>query len=87
MEDAMKIRDSFAKINGDNTIHELPSNELQILADDGNTLFEISMVDGGIEIDSGLVCKHENKILDTGLRIIPRASNVFRVKRPEYKED
>lgn len=85
LADNMKIRDSFATINGDSNIIEMPSNGLEIVADDGRTLFRINLnKDGSIDVDTGMLCKHSGKLLDTGMTIRPRATNIVKIERPEY---
>jgi hypothetical protein len=81
----MKIRDGFATINGDTTEHELPSDSLEIIADDGKSLLRVSQQrDGSIRIHAGYVCKHGGKILDDRMLIRPIAGNVIEIIRPVY---
>ena len=80
----MRIRDGHATLNGDKTEHELPSNSLDIIADDGQRLFRVALnKDGSIRVDFGNVCKHGGTVLDDSGCIIPIASNCFTVKRNE----
>jgi hypothetical protein len=81
----MRIRDGFATINGIKTEYEMPSGSLEIIADDGKTLFGISLEEGKIRIDSGNFCKHEGIVLDDRIEIHPIASNVVLASRPKYK--
>lgn len=72
----MRIRDSFAVINGDMTEYYMPSGGLEIIADDGRTLFCINSTnDGGIDIGGGIICKHQGKMLDSIISINPVAAN------------
>lgn len=83
----MKIRDSHAVINNDATEHVMPSRGLQIISDSGNTLFEVSLnKDGSIRVSGGQWCKHGGKTLEDKLLIVPVASNVVHIFKPEAKE-
>lgn len=73
----MKVRDGHAVINGDKTMHTMPSGSLVVVADDGSPLFSIKQ-------DKHGVIKHESMLLDDRLLIEPVASNMVRVTRPEY---
>lgn len=81
------IRDSFATLNGDDSTVEMPSGGLEIVAEDGRTLFNIRLTpDGVIDISGGSFCKHEGHVFDDRLIIEPRASNTVKIRRPDYKE-
>lgn len=80
----MKIRDSFATLNGDSTVYEMPSGGLEIVADDGRPLFGIRLKDGVLHIDSGMVCKHEGRMLDDRFAIKPVAANCVDIEKLEY---
>ena len=79
----MKIRDSFAVTGGDNTEYDLP-NGLEIIADDGRTLFSITLIADGIEVSSGAFSKHGGKMLDQTLTIVPKSRSLIQIKRDEY---
>jgi len=82
----MKIRDMHAQISGDDTVYDMPSGGVEILADDGETLICVSFGrDGEIDISSGGSCKHRGVVLDKTLIIIPRATNSIVLKREAYK--
>ena len=83
----MKIRDAHARINGDETAYEMPSGGINIIADDGNTLFSIDLKDNVLSIESGHVCKHGGRILDDSYSIKPRASNLIIITKDEYIKD
>lgn len=79
------IRDGFATINGDKTVCEMPSGSLEIVAQDGRTLFSISIdSEGAIIIWGGSVCKHHERILDDKLILFPVSSNKVCIARPEH---
>lgn len=82
----MKIRDSHATINGDPTEYEMPSGSLDIIAEDGRSLFSIRELEGGVvEIHSGCVTKHGGVLLDDRMYVIPRSSNQVFIQRPKYR--
>ena len=65
---------------------EIEVREIDIIADDGRVLFTVyENPDGGLEISSGGFVKHNDVILDNGLEITPRSSNIFTVSRKVYK--
>lgn len=83
----MKIRDGFAIINGNKEVITMDSGSLDIIADDGRTLYSINLTkEGHLEIDFGTICKFNGLLLDDRGCIIPRAANCFTVQRFEYKE-
>jgi len=83
----MKIRDGHATMNGDKTEHEIPSGSVDIIADDGQRLFGITLnKDGTIRVNFGNFCKHGGTVLDDRGCIIPIASNCFTVKRNEIHD-
>ena len=76
----MIIRDGHATISGDETTHELPSGSLDIVSDDGRTLFGITLqATGAIRIDAGSVCKFQGVPMDEVFAITPVASNVVEI--------
>ena len=77
----MKIRDSHAAVNGEFKTQTMPSGSLDIVADDGRTLFTVRLKDGHLEVSSGGVCKHDGKVLDEGLLVAPRYRNQVFVSR------
>lgn len=75
-------RDSHAAINGDTETTEFPSGGLQILAPDGRTMFGVSLEgDNILRIDSGSYCKIGGIIYEDRFSILPRACNVFHVRK------
>jgi len=83
----MKIRDSFAILTDNQTEYSMP-NGIEIVADDGKTLFSLSVdLDGTLEVSSGGgVVKHDTRLLDSGLMVMPRASNVVRIRRALWSQ-
>lgn len=80
----MKIRDMHASINDVNEVYEMPSGGIEILAEDGRTLFTISFREGKpgqISVSAEMACKHDDQGLDTGLNIKPIAANVISMFR------
>lgn len=83
----MKIRDMHSTLSGDKTEYTMPSGGLQIIADDGRTMFTVRLAkEGHIEVSGGSFCKHGGKILDDLLIVEPRACNLVYVRRMEYAE-
>ena len=65
---------------------EIDVKEIDIFADDGRVLFTIyGKPDGSIEISTGGCVKHNDIMLDSGMNISPRASNMFTVSRKVHK--
>lgn len=86
MKTKLIIRDGHARLAGDTTTTEMPSGCLDILAQDGNTLFSITLCENGvIRVDGGNTCKHEGRILEDRPVIYPIAANVVEIGRKEYK--
>ena len=77
----MKIRDSQAAVNGEFATQTMPSGSIDIIADDGRTLFSVRLKDGRLEVSAGGVCKHGGVLLDEGLLIAPRYANQVVVSR------
>lgn len=77
----MKIRDSHAAVNGEFETLTMPSGSVDIIADDGRTLFSVRLKDGHLEISAGGVCKHQGDLLDEKLLIAPRYTNQVFVSR------
>lgn len=82
----MKIRDGHAVINGDETTFTAKSGSIDIIADDGRALFDITLnKDGTISIFAVGSVKHQKVILDDCLFIKPVSSNMIIVSRRVYK--
>jgi len=78
----MRIVDKYDKEVG----FVIPSGSIDILADDGRQLFSINELQGGsLEINTSMVCKHKDKLLDTRITIEPKATNCLILSRKEYK--
>ena len=82
----MKIRDSQAQLNGDETCYVMPSKGLEIVADDGRTLFSISLKDNVLRVDSGAFCKHGGTLLDNEFLIAPHAANCVKLIKKVYEQ-
>lgn len=85
MKATMRIRDCHATRNGDELIQTMPSGGLEIVGDDGRTLFSVRLKDGQLQVMAGGVCKHEGKMLDDRISIIPHSSNHVSIVRPVYE--
>jgi hypothetical protein len=78
----INVRDGLAELNGDKTVTTFP-NGIEILADDGRTLFSVMLMDGGkIEVRTAGVCKQEGRLLEDRLLISPRYPNSVIISRP-----
>lgn len=84
----MRVRDAHASISNDESVIEMPSGGLDIIADDGRTLLTITMRDdGGVEVSGNSFCKHQDVMLDSALMITPRACNAIHINRKPYESD
>ena len=82
----MRIRDAHAAISGDMTEYGIPSGGLEIIADDGRTLFSVSLAkDGSLRVTAGHICQHYGKFLDDTLKIKPISTNLIELHRDECK--
>ena len=79
----MKIRDSFATLNGDDTEYEMTSGGLEIVGDDGRTMFCISLKGNVLSIDGGMVCRQDEKLLDDRFILRPKAANCIDLIKTE----
>lgn len=78
----MKIGHGYFK---DAEVIELKTNFLQILSDDGRCIFEIRKLDGhSIEVDAVEPVKDNDVIYDNKLIIVPKATNLVVITKPEY---
>lgn len=63
----------------------LPGNQFFLQADDGRDLFALTLSESGeLLISAGMICKHNNEMLDTSLSIIPKSSNSIIISRDKY---
>jgi len=68
------------------TEYGIPSNGLEIIADDGRTLFSVSLAnDGVLRVKAGHICQHYGKFLDDTFKIKPIATNLIELHREECK--
>ena len=68
------------------TEYGIPSNGLEIIADDGRTLFNVSLAnDGVLRVKAGHICQHYGKFLDDTLKIKPISTNLIELHRDECK--
>lgn len=82
----LKIRDGHAVLNGDKTEYSMPSGTMDIIAEDGRTLFGLTLgKDGTLRIDAGTTCKVDSGILDDRFTIKPVSSNVIELTKPLYR--
>lgn len=81
----MKIRDLHAKVNGNTDVFTMTSGGLEIMADDGKTLFSMRLVGNTLMLSAGSTCKHAGMILDDSFVIKPRAANCVDIVKSEYE--
>jgi len=82
----MRIRDGHAAMNGDKTKYDMPSNGLEIIADDGRTLFGVWLAkDGSLRVTAGHHCRHAGKVFHDTFKIKPIATNLIELHRDECK--
>lgn len=81
----MKIRDSYAEINGDKEVVEMPSGALDVVADDGRTLFSLHLNGGVLEVSTGGLCKHGGEVLDSKIALKPKSTNEVAITRDTWK--
>jgi len=76
----IKARDSFAELNGVKDVLTFP-NGIEILAEDGRTLFTLTLTDDGLEVSAGITCKHGGLVRTSALVMHPKASNCILIDR------
>lgn len=82
----MKVRDLFAEINGDDSVIEMPSGGLEIVGEDGRSMFSMRLTkDGVLELSGGNLCRHGGKLLDERISVEPRASNLIYIRKSECR--
>ena len=86
MDKELKIRDSFARINGNKDVYVASSGGIEIIGEDGGTMFSISISGRELRVDAGNVCKQGDLILDDRFSIKPIASNCITITKDIYKE-
>ena len=83
----MKIRDSHAKLNGDNTTFNCPSDGLEILSLDDRSLFRITLdADGVLSVWSGDYCTWKGTVLTDEFVLIPHARNIVKFQKLPRKK-
>ena len=81
----MKIRDLHARVNNSTDVFTMDSGGLEIIADDGQTLFSMRLVGNTLMLSAGSTCKHSGLLLDDSFVIKPRAANCVDIVKVEYK--
>lgn len=80
----MKVRDSHATINGDTAEFEMPSGGVDIIAEDGRTLFSLTLDDNQLRVSVSGHCKQNGAVLEDTIFVVPKCSNVVHVGRFVY---
>lgn len=80
------VRDSFATLNGDNKVITMPSGGLDVVAEDGRTIFSISLKGNVLHVDGGTVCKlGDGAVYDDRFMIRPVAGNCVDLVKTKYQ--
>ena len=82
----MKIVEPYQVLDGNDKPIEL-GDSITILSDSGHALFNITLDDNELYINSGNVSKHNGVTLDDTFTIKPVAANAIRLVKPEYKSN
>jgi hypothetical protein len=81
----MQIRDSHSSVKGDFSTITMPSGGLDVIGEDGRTLYTIKLDGGKLSVSAGMVCKVEGVLLDDKLSIAPHSRNSVVIERPNYE--
>lgn len=85
-EDPMVTRRARATINGDKDYTVNYDDGIEIVATDGQALYDIDLNDdGSLNISVSGCTKHKGKMLDSVLFMTARSQGMYKVFRPEYK--
>jgi len=77
----MKIKDTDTGV-----VHEFTGTQIEILADDGNTLYHLVDQPEGMQIFAGEgLCKHDGFVRDVTLQITPICCNAVSIQREVYR--
>ena len=83
----LTIREGYAKLNGDKTVHEMKSGIIEIVVDAGRALFILSVKeDGALEVRTNEYIKVGDNVLSEALTIRPKAINVVEIARDVYEK-
>jgi len=72
-------------VDGSNSIVHFSSNRIEILADDDRPMFILELEDNALTVSRMTFCKHNDKMLDTSLSIIPMAENSVKIVVKEWQ--
>jgi hypothetical protein len=76
----MKIRDSLPDNNGDmQEPTDIIGGSIDIVNDQGKTLFSVCLKGRTLEVSGGDSCKHFGEFLDSGITIKPVANNYVKI--------
>lgn len=82
----LKVRDGHATLNGDKTEHEMPSGSMDIIGQDGKTLFCITLGHAAdLQISAHGVLKHDEVLLDDKIGVRPWDSSRVLIVRLPYE--
>lgn len=82
----MRIRDGYAHLSGDKTVHEIDDRCLEIVGSDNRFLWDLRLnPDGSLEVRAAHCAKHgDGPMLDTNLTVAPQSYNSVVISRMEY---
>lgn len=88
MKPKFVIRDCHAVLNGSKTVHTMDGGGIDIVTENGNSLFSIYLTDDGmgIEVSASSTTMVGGEILNDTIAVKPRASNLVHIIRLPYTE-
>ena len=61
-------------------------DEITVFAEDNRPMYNLRVLDDGtLEVQSGMIVKHNGIVLDENITITPKDSRTVTIKRIEYK--
>ena len=81
----IKLKATYPVNEDENKEIVIENNSIDILADDGRTLYSLELnEDGQLTVSTSSTVKVNEKILDSQVIVKPKASNVVKISREEY---
>ena len=80
----MKIQTFKDRVDGKDNAISIDANGLEILSDDGKTLYRLTLADGNLTVIAGGFCVHENRQLDETIMVQPLSTNKISIERKTY---
>lgn len=79
----MKIRPSYS----DKAVYDIPDGSIELLADDGNVLYRLTLDGTELEIHAGHWCRHAGKRWSDLFSIVPVVANIIRLRKQQGRND